>query len=211
MLNTEYGKRKCTENITGKVQTVDDIWVKSEQCEIKLASKLDSGQQSIESTEALLSLHDREKTDKAYSQGGEGGLPSSQAPKKKSQQWAVKVSVISYITSAAHSIPSLANHADCYDQGWKCWKMGVIVNHFLPWSPHHHHPLHLHPSSNQLLLKTNGSRAMTECLVHKSPAAGLLVHCFLFPRCPHPMPNLTPPFPAAPLVMCTWVAANNRN
>ncbi|KAK5620778.1 hypothetical protein CRENBAI_018945 [Crenichthys baileyi] len=45
---------------------------------------------------------------------------------------------------------------------------------------------------------TNGCRAMTECLVHKSPAAELLVHCFVFPRCPLPAHNLTtlhPPIP----------------
>lgn len=57
------------EKTTAKVLAVGDVCAESLICEIKLVSKLESRQRSIESTEPLLPQHDRDKTDKACSQG----------------------------------------------------------------------------------------------------------------------------------------------
>lgn len=62
-LNGDIKKKHYSHNS----QAEGDVSVQSQECEIKLVSKLESRQQSIESTQPLLLPHDREKTDKAGS------------------------------------------------------------------------------------------------------------------------------------------------
>ncbi|KAJ8016030.1 hypothetical protein DPEC_G00002900 [Dallia pectoralis] len=120
------------------------------------------------------------------------------------------VRLLSYLTPHIHNRSSSHSWQDeqhsCF-QVRKCWKMGAIQRHFLPVSPGsspHPLPSSSSPTSTPALLKTNGSRAVTECLVYKSPplAALLVQPQTLRPPSPPLLTTLVPmpPPPPSPIL-----------